>query len=647
MPDVGQWGPEPFLDLRGRPRTDITATVYEPDGTTLATLYADQSGTTALANPLPTGVATTTAGLDVRGNGSFYAEPGPYVLVVARGGTEVYRSPITVAADDDTAGGGGPGAVTSVNTQTGAVVLDAGDVGADPAGAAAAAQAFAIQRANQTGTQAQATIVGLVADLAAKALQTDLDAEEAARLAADLLLIPLTQKGAASGVATLDGAGLIPTTQLPGLAISSTFVVANQAAMLALAAQEGDVAVRTDEAKSYILRVEPATVLANWEWLRTPTDLVTSVEGRQGAVTLGDLYDALGAAAAAQAHAIQRGNHTGTQLAATITDFAAAAIAAVAGTYVPQDLSGLTGSSAPDADDLVYIWLDGAPRKVALSDLAALILANAVLTGTVTVPDGALAIADTNGLQTALDGKQTLHANLTALAGLSLIADRLPYANGTGTLALATLTSFARTLLDDADASTALTTLGVSTFIKTLLDDADAATALATLGAQASDAELSAIAGLTSAADRLPYFTGSGTAALATFTAAARALLDDADADAMLATLGAIDRENGGLETVQAHGNTGSTETFDLANGNVHTAAQDQACTYTLSGFTNGKACSMTLILTSVTGAATWPAAVKWPDATAPTLSGVTIITFLSTDGGTTIYGFPGGKAFA
>lgn len=46
--------------------------------------------------------------------------------------------------------------------------------------------------------------------------------------------------------------------------------------------------------------------------------------------------------------------------------------AALPGTYVPRDLSTLTASNAPDSDDLVYIWLDGAPRAVTVADLLAL-----------------------------------------------------------------------------------------------------------------------------------------------------------------------------------------------------------------------------------------------------------------------------------
>ena len=98
--------------------------------------------------------------------------------------------------------------------------------------------------------------------------------------------IASTEKGAANGVATLDSNSQIPTSQLPAIAITSTFVVASETAQLALTAQEGDIAVRSDLNQSYVHNGGVAGTIADWTKLLTPTDTILSVNGKTGTVVL-------------------------------------------------------------------------------------------------------------------------------------------------------------------------------------------------------------------------------------------------------------------------------------------------------------------------------------------------------------------------
>jgi len=156
---------------------------------------------------------------------------------------------------------------------------------------------------------------------------------------------------------------------------------------------------------------------------------------------------------------------------------------------------------------------------------------------------------------------QGYDAELAAIAGLTSAADTMIYFTGSGTAATSDLTAFARSILDDANEATfkATVNLEIGTDVQAwdtdlddiaALSDADSnfivgngsnwvvesgATVRSSLGlvigtdVQAYDDELAALAGTTSAADKVPYFTGSGTADVADLTAYGRSLIAVAD----------------------------------------------------------------------------------------------------------------------
>jgi len=99
-------------------------------------------------------------------------------------------------------------------------------------------------------------------------------------------------------------------------------------------------------------------------------------------------------------------------------------------------------------------------------------------------------------------------------------------------------------------------------------------------------------------------------------------------------------------ETVNERGSISGAQSIDLELGNVVTATIGGATTLT---FTNppvsGTAGSLTLVVTNPSTNITWGSTVTWAGGTEPTwtTTGIDVITFFTTDGGTTWYGFASG----
>ena len=193
--------------------------------------------------------------------------------------------------------------ITSADIVNGAIIND--DINASAAIALSKLATDPLARANHTGTQTASTVsdfdtqvrTSRLDQMAAPTAAVSANSQKITNLASPVdngdavsLGYLNSQKGVANGIAELDGSGLVPTHHLPALAITTTQVVNSQANMLALTAQTGDVAVRTDVNKSFILTATPASTLGNWQELLTPTDAVLSVDGSTGAISLSGTY---------------------------------------------------------------------------------------------------------------------------------------------------------------------------------------------------------------------------------------------------------------------------------------------------------------------------------------------------------------------
>lgn len=105
---------------------------------------------------------------------------------------------------------------------------------------------------------------------------------------------------------------------------------------------------------------------------------------------------------------------------------------------------------------------------------------------------------------------------------------------------------------------------------------------------------------------------------------------------------------NGYTEEV-ATANTGTAYTIDLANGSVQILTLTGNCTFTFPTATAGKSFIM-LLKQDATGSrtVTWPAAVKWPSGTAPTVTATAskLDKYVFTADGTNWYGSNAGQNY-
>jgi hypothetical protein len=303
------------------------------------------------------------------------------------------------------------------------------------------------------------------------------------------------------------------------------------------------------------------------------------------AINRGSVSDTVGAVSAAtsEQNALTHANDASTSATAAANSAAAAATSEANSSSSASSATASASSATSSASTATTQASNAATSATAASDSATAAAASAASLTVGIAEDNIVqvnaTVSDNDYLKidgTKAEGRsasevlsdigaQPADADLTAIAGLTSAADKGIQFTGSGTAGTYDLTAAGKALLDDANASAQRTTLGLGTastldtgisntnvakftsgvadddFLRvdgTSIEGRSASQVLSDIGAQAADADLTAIAGLTSAADKGIQFTGSGSAGTYDLTTAGKALLDDADASAQRTTLG-------------------------------------------------------------------------------------------------------------